>query len=42
MVLGFIGQKYAFALWFILGLMYPFSCVLWAIFWSFSLLFFVR
>ena len=25
-----------------LGLMYPFSCVLWAIFWSFSLLFFVR
>ena len=23
-------------------LMYPFSCVLWAIFWSFSLLFFVR
>ena len=22
-----------------LGLMYPFSCVLWAIFWSFSLLF---
>ena len=25
-----------------LGLMYPFSCVLWAIFWSFPLLFFVR
>lgn len=25
-----------------LGLMYSFSCVLWAIFWSFSLLFFVR
>ena len=25
-----------------LGLMYPFSCVLWAIFWPFSLLFFVR
>ena len=25
-----------------LVLMYPFSCVLWAIFWSFSLLFFVR
>jgi len=25
-----------------LDLMYPFSCVLWAIFWSFSLLFFVR
>ena len=25
-----------------LGLMYPFSCVLWAIFWSFSLLLFVR
>ena len=25
-----------------LGLMYPFSCVLWAIFWFFSLLFFVR
>ncbi|OUO76029.1 hypothetical protein B5F71_10475 [Bacteroides sp. An269] len=25
-----------------LGLMYLFSCVLWAIFWSFSLLFFVR
>ncbi|OUO53851.1 hypothetical protein B5F78_11460, partial [Bacteroides sp. An279] len=24
-----------------LGLMYLFSCVLWAIFWSFSLLFFV-
>ena len=24
-----------------LGLMYPFSCVLWAIFWSFPLLFFV-
>ena len=25
-----------------LGLMYSFSCVLWAIFWSFPLLFFVR
>ncbi|OUN82253.1 hypothetical protein B5G04_01155 [Bacteroides sp. An51A] len=25
-----------------LGLMYLFSCVLWAIFWPFSLLFFVR
>ncbi len=25
-----------------LGLMFPFSCVLWAIFWSFPLLFFVR
>ena len=25
-----------------LGLMYPFSCVLWAIFWSFPFLFFVR
>ena len=25
-----------------LGLMYLFSCVLWVIFWSFSLLFFVR
>ena len=25
-----------------LGLMYLFSCVLWANFWSFSLLFFVR
>ena len=25
-----------------LGLMYPFSCVLWAIFWSFPLLFFVE
>ncbi len=25
-----------------LGLMYPFSCVLWAIFCSFPLLFFVR
>ena len=24
------------------SLMYPFSCVLWAIFWPFSLLFFVR
>ena len=27
---------------FFLGLMYPFSCALWAIFWPFSLLFFVR
>ena len=25
-----------------LGLMYPFSCVLWAIFWSFPFLSFVR
>ncbi len=25
-----------------LVLMFPFSCVLWAIFWSFPLLFFVR
>ena len=27
---------------FFLGLMYPFSCALWAIFWPFPLLFFVR
>ena len=38
----FVRSCFEFLQKVFLGLMYPFSCVLWAIFWSFSLLFFVR